>query len=120
MQNQKIQLTVQCKHNTMIAILDMTLKIALIMTTVIAYVKNITEYTSLIFLITYWLTYILKYLCETRIYQMNDELYLKYSFSNEEPIKINVENCLKKRNNMTITWEIDGDEYITNIPENMR
>ena len=120
MKNKKTQLIVDCEHNTAIMLLDTALKIAIIMLTIIAYMRNIIDYIPLTFLITYWSTFLLRYLCETHIYQLNGDLYLKYSFSNEPPIKIDVEKCLKKRTEHLLTWEIDGESYTTNIPETMK
>ena len=51
MKNKKTQLIVDCEHNTAIMLLDTALKIAIIMLTIIAYMRNIIDYIPLTFLI---------------------------------------------------------------------
>lgn len=120
MQKRKIYLDVTCNNNFFVSLLDVLVKITLVMGMFLANYINMSNSLTPLLMIVFIFTFFLKNISQTRIYNENNHFFLKYAFCSEPPIEMNIEKNLKKQTEDYLFWNVDGETYITNIPDELR
>lgn len=110
-------MAVASTNNTIIETLDIVIRVAMILATVLV-ACNGQYLQSYCIIAVYIPVYILKYICLDKIYQTENKLYFKQIGA--KPIKLNTNEHLNSIKDSVAIWNINGRTYISNIPPMLR
>lgn len=116
MNNKKITIGVSSSNNYAIFFADTIVKIIALVAIISLMVNGYPFIYACLLMLTYVIANIMKSICTDKIYQINDELYFHRAFSGKKDIKIDIETMLKARDAFTMTWDIDGEQCVSDIP----